>query len=159
MVEKIPMTEKGYDALREELQKLRSVERPAVIKAIAEAREHGDLSENAEYDAARNRQSFLEGRIAELEDKISRAEVIDPASLRGNTTVMFGAVVSLVDCETEQEQKWQLVGAHESSIEEGLISIASPLARAMIGKSVGDVIEVSTPGGRRDYEILEISFG
>ncbi|WP_448202544.1 transcription elongation factor GreA [Azospirillum sp. sgz302134] len=156
-MEKFPMTEAGYNRLQEELKHLKAVERPAVIKAIAEAREHGDLSENAEYAAARERQSFIEGRVAELEDKISRAEVIDPARLSGST-VKFGATVTLADEDTDEEITYQIVGQDESDIKNGLLSIQAPLARALIGKSVGDSVEVSTPGGSKLYEIVTVGF-
>lgn len=151
------MTAAGYNRLQEELKHLKSVERPNVIKAIAEAREHGDLSENAEYTAARERQSFIEGRVAELEDKISRAEVIDPAKLSGNT-VKFGATVTLADEDTDEETTYQIVGQDESDIKNGLLSIQAPLARALINKSVGDSVEVSTPGGSKLYEIVTVAF-
>ncbi len=151
------MTAAGYNRLQEELKHLKSVERPNVIKAIAEAREHGDLSENAEYTAARERQSFIEGRVAELEDKISRAEVIDPAKLSGNT-VKFGATVTLADEDTDEETTYQIVGQDESDIKNGLLSIQAPLARALINKSVGDSVEVSTPGGSKLYEIVQVAF-
>ena len=154
---KVPMTASGFARLDEELKHLRSVERPAVIKAIAEAREHGDLSENAEYHAARERQSFIEGRVAELEDKISRAEVIDPAKLSGDT-VKFGATVTVVDEDTEEEATYQLVGEDEADVKQGRIAITSPIARAIIGKSVGDSVEVDTPRGAKQYEILKLDF-
>jgi len=156
-MEKFPMTAAGYNRLQEELKHLKSVERPNVIKAIAEAREHGDLSENAEYTAARERQSFIEGRVAELEDKISRAEVIDPAKLSGNT-VKFGATVTLADEDTDEEITYQIVGQDESDIKNGLLSIQAPLARALINKAVGDSVEVSTPGGSKLYEIVTVAF-
>lgn len=156
-MEKVPMTVQGYEALQVELKALKSVERPAVIRAIADAREHGDLSENAEYHAARERQSFIEGRIAELEDKASRAEVIDPTKLSG-TSVKFGATVLIADCETDEEKNYQIVGEIESDISQGRIAVTSPLARALIGKAVGDVIEVHTPGGTKDYEIVDVEF-
>ena len=156
-MEKVPMTAAGYDRLQEELRHLKVVERPAVIKAIAEAREHGDLSENAEYHAARERQSFIEGRVGELEDKISRAEVIDPTKLAGNT-VKFGATVTLADEDTDQEMTYQIVGSEESDIKQGFLSITSPLARALIGKAVGDSVEVPTPGGSKMYEIVTLAF-
>lgn len=156
-MEKVPMTAAGYDRLQEELRHLKVVERPAVIKAIAEAREHGDLSENAEYHAARERQSFIEGRVGELEDKISRAEVIDPTKLGGDT-VKFGATVTLADEDTDQEMTYQIVGSEESDIKAGFLSITSPLARALIGKSVGDSVEVPTPGGSKLYEIVTLAF-
>jgi transcription elongation factor GreA len=156
-MEKIPMTRAGFAVLDQELKMLKTVERPSVIKAIAEAREHGDLSENAEYHAARERQSFIEGRVAELEDKISRAEVIDVKKLSGKQ-VMFGATVTLVDEDTEEKIKYQLVGQDESDISAGRLSISSPLARALIGKKVGDTVEVSTPGGSKSYEVVRLAF-
>ncbi len=156
-MEKVPMTPAGYAGLEEELKKLKSVDRPDVIKAIAEAREHGDLSENAEYHAARERQSFIEGRAIELEGLISRADVIDPAKLSGDT-IKFGASVKLVDEDTDEEKTYQIVGEVEANIEAGLLNINSPLARALIGKEVGDSVEVSTPSGGRCYEVLEINF-
>jgi len=151
------MTAAGYNRLQEELKHLKTVERPNVIKAIAEAREHGDLSENAEYTAARERQSFIEGRVAELEDKISRAEVIDPTKLSGNS-VKFGATVTLADEDTDEEITYQIVGQDESDIKNGMLSIQAPLARALINKSVGDSVEVSTPGGSKVYEIVTVAF-
>jgi transcription elongation factor GreA len=154
---KIPMTVEGFSRLEEELKHLKAVERPAVIRAIAEAREHGDLSENAEYHAARERQSFIEGRVAELEDKISRAEVIDVHKLSGKQ-VMFGATVTLLDEDTEEKIKYQLVGQDEADIRAGRLSISSPLARALIGKKVGDTVEVSTPGGSKSYEVVRLAF-
>ncbi len=154
---KIPMTVEGFSRLEEELKHLKAVERPAVIRAIAEAREHGDLSENAEYHAARERQSFIEGRVAELEDKISRAEVIDVHKLSGKQ-VMFGATVTLLDEDTEEKIKYQLVGQDESDIRAGRLSISSPLARALIGKKVGDTVEVSTPGGSKSYAVVRLAF-
>ena len=155
-MEKIPMTRAGYDQLDAELRDLRSVERPAVIRAIAEAREHGDLSENAEYHAAREKQSFVEGRIKELEGLISRAEVIDPSKLNGS--VKFGATVTLVDEDTDEERTYQIVGEAEADLERGLLNIRSPLARALIGKDEGDSVEVVTPGGGKSYEILAIRY-
>jgi transcription elongation factor GreA len=155
-MEKIPMTRAGFTALEEELKTLKSVERPAVIKAIAEAREHGDLSENAEYHAAREKQSFVEGRIKELEAIISRAEVIDPTKLSGS--VKFGATIKLVDEDSDEERTYQIVGEAEADIENGLLNIRSPLARALIGKDEGDSVEVRTPGGDKSYEILSIRF-
>ncbi len=151
------MTPEGYRRLEEELRRLRTVERPAVVRAIAQAREHGDLSENAEYHAARERQSFIEGRMAELEDKVSRAEVIDPAQVSGDK-VMFSAQVTVVDEENDEEASYRIVGQDESDIAEGRLSVASPMARAMIGKSVGDQIEVDAPGGARYYEIVKIDY-
>lgn len=155
-MEKIPMTRAGFDQLDEELRELKGVERPAVIRAIAEAREHGDLSENAEYHAAREKQSFVEGRIKELEMVISRAEVIDPSKLSGS--VKFGATVRLVDEDTDEEKTFQLVGEQEADLERGLLNVRSPLARALIGKDEGDSVEVQTPGGQKSYEILSIRY-
>ena len=155
-MEKIPMTRKGFTALDEELKLLKSVERPAVIRAIAEAREHGDLSENAEYHAAREKQSFIEGRIKELEALVSLAAVIDTSKLSGS--IKFGAVVTLVDDETEEKKTYQIVGEAEADIEHGLLNIRSPLARALIGKDEGDSVEVKTPGGQRGYEVLSIRY-
>ncbi|WP_197917076.1 transcription elongation factor GreA [Thiosulfatihalobacter marinus] len=155
-MEKIPMTRAGYAALEAELKQLKSVERPAIIRAIAEAREHGDLSENAEYHSAREKQSFIEGRIKELEGIIGLADVIDPASLSG--TIKFGATVTLVDEDTDEEKTWQIVGEHEANVEAGLLNIKSPIARALIGKDEGDSVEVRTPGGEKSYEVLSISF-
>ena len=154
---KIPMTADGYARLEEELRHLKSVARPDVIRAISEAREHGDISENAEYHAARERQSFIEGRLAELEDKISRAEVIDPAKLSGKQ-VKFGATVTLIDEDTDEKQVFQIVGEDEADIKEKRLAITSPLARALVGKSVGDSVEVTTPGGSRSYEISKVAF-
>lgn len=150
------MTRSGFKALEEELKQLKSVERPAVIRAIAEAREHGDLSENAEYHAAREKQSFIEGRAKELESIISRAEVIDPATLSGH--IKFGATVTIVDEDTEEERTYQIVGEAEADIERGLLNIRSPLARALIGKDEGDSVEVKTPGGERSYEVISIAY-
>jgi transcription elongation factor GreA len=155
-MEKIPMTRGGHDALDAELKLLKSVERPAVIRAIAEAREHGDLSENAEYHAAREKQSFIEGRVKELEATLSLAEVIDPTKLSG--TIKFGATVTLVDEETEEQKTYQIVGEPEADIERGRLNIRSPLARALIGKDEGDSVEVKTPGGQRSYEVVSIRF-
>ncbi len=156
-MEKVPMTAPGYDRLEAEHKQLKSVDRPDVIKAIAEAREHGDLSENAEYHSARERQSFIEGRILELESLMSRAEIIDPATLDGDT-VKFGAHVTVVDEDTDEEKTYQIVGEVEADIEAGLLNLNSPLARALIGKEKGDSVEVSTPGGGRGYEITAIEF-
>ncbi|MEM1361882.1 MAG: transcription elongation factor GreA [Pseudomonadota bacterium] len=155
-MEKIPMTRVGYTTLDEELKTLKSVERPSVIAAIAEAREHGDLSENAEYHAAREKQSFIEGRIKEVEAILSRAEVIDPASLSG--AIKFGATVKLVDEDTDEEKTYQIVGEPEADLERGKLNMKSPLARALIGKEVGDSIEVKTPGGERAYEVLDVAY-
>ncbi|MDJ1018164.1 MAG: transcription elongation factor GreA [Paracoccaceae bacterium] len=155
-MEKIPLTREGHVALNEELKKLKSVERPAVIRAIAEAREHGDLSENAEYHAARERQSFIEGRVKELEGILSLADVIDPSKMSGS--VKFGATVEIVDEDTDEEKTFQIVGEPEADIENGKLNIKSPLARALIGKDEGDSVEVRTPGGEKSYEILKISY-
>jgi transcription elongation factor GreA len=152
------MTAPGLLRLEQELRQLKSVERPAIIRAIAEARSHGDLSENAEYHAARERQSFLEGRVLELEDIISSAEVIDPASLSGEH-VKFGAHITLVDEETDKEVAYQIVGVHEADIKLGLLSVSSPLAKALIGKKPGDSISVPAPSGDRTYEILAVKYG
>jgi len=156
-MERIPMTAEGCAQLEEELKNLKSVERPAVIAAIAEAREHGDLSENAEYHAAREKQGFIEGRIKELEAVISVAEVIDPKTLSGDI-VRFGATVMVADEETDEETTYQIVGQHEADLEGGKISISSPLARGLIGKSLGDSVEVRTPGGAKSYEIIEVDY-
>ncbi len=156
MMDKIPMTRAGHSALDEELRLLKSTERPAVIRAIAEAREHGDLSENAEYHAAREKQSFVEGRIRELEAVLSRADVIDPSKLSG--AIKFGATVTVVDADTEESRVYRIVGEAEADIERGLLNIRSPLARALIGKDVGDSVEVRTPGGEKCYEVLEVQF-
>ena len=155
-MEKIPLTRAGFSAVDVELKKLKSVERPAIIKAVAEAREHGDLSENAEYHSAREKHSFIEGRIKELEGIISLAEVIDPATLSG--TIKFGAIVTLVDEDTDEEKTYQIVGEPEANIEAAKLNIKSPLARSLIGKDVGDSVEVRTPGGDKSYEILAIKF-
>ena len=156
-MEKVPMTAEGYRVLDDQLKQLKSVERPSVIAAISEAREHGDLSENAEYHAAKERQGWIEGQIAEIEDKISRAQVIDVSKLSGDQ-VKFGATVTVVDEDTEEESRYQIVGEHEADVKQGRISIASPIARAMISKEVGDVVEVNTPGGVKAYEILKVEW-
>ncbi len=156
-VTKIPMTSEGYQRLEEELRHLRLNERPAVIRAIAEARDHGDLSENAEYHAARERQSFIEGRVAELEDKIARAEVIDVSKLSGKQ-VMFGATITVVDEDTEERTSYQIVGPDEADVKAKRLSVTSPLARAVIGKKVGDTVEVMTPNGSKSYEIVKVAF-
>ncbi|MBI1216446.1 MAG: transcription elongation factor GreA [Alphaproteobacteria bacterium] len=156
-MQKVPMTVAGHARLEEEIKHLKSVERPAIIEAIAEARSHGDLSENAEYHAARERQSFIEGRIAELEDKLSRADVIDTAKMSGDT-VKFGAFVKVVDEDTDKEQEFQIVGEYEADIEKGMLALTAPLPRALIGKSVGDSVEVTTPKGAKAYEVLEVVF-
>ncbi|WP_299622994.1 transcription elongation factor GreA [Pelagibius sp.] len=157
MSDKVPMTAAGYSSLEEELRYLKTTARPEVIRAIAEAREHGDLSENAEYHAARERQSFIEGRVAELEDKIARAEVIDVTTLDGDT-VKFGATVTLVDEDTDAETAYQLVGEMEADVKAGRLAITAPLARALIGKEVGDSVEVMTPAGSKAYEILKVQY-
>jgi len=156
-MERIPMTASGYKALEDEINQLKTVERPAVIKLIAEARLHGDLSENAEYHAAKERQAFIEGRVIVLEDQLGRAEVIDVSKLSG-TTVMFGATVTLVDEDTDEERKYQIVGDLEADAKNGRISISSPIARAIIGKGKGDTVEVAAPGGARSYEILKVEW-
>lgn len=155
-MEKILMTQSGFAKLDAELKHLKTVDRPEIIRAIAEAREHGDLSENAEYHSAKEKQSFIEGRIKELEGAISLADVIDPAKLGGS--VKFGATVELVDEDTDEEKTYQIVGEYEADIEKGLLNIKSPLARALIGKDVGDSVEVRTPGGEKAYEILKITY-
>lgn len=151
------MTVVGYQTLDEELKRLKTVERPAVIAAIAEARSHGDLSENAEYHAAKERQGWIEGQIAEIEDKIARAQVIDVSKLSGKQ-VKFGATVSVIDEDTEEEARYQIVGDHEADVKSGRISLSSPLSRAMIGKEVGEVVEVNTPGGVKAYEITKVEW-
>jgi transcription elongation factor GreA len=158
MSNRIPMTPEGHSRLSAELKRLKTIERPAVIKAIAAAREHGDLSENAEYHAARERQGFIEGRVAELEDKLGRAEIIDISRLSGSK-IMFGAKVRLVDEETDEEVTYQIVGPEEAEIAQGLLSINSPLAQALLGKEAGDSVEVTTPRGTRYFEILEVKYG
>ncbi|HEX3537329.1 MAG TPA: transcription elongation factor GreA [Stellaceae bacterium] len=155
---KIPMTVDGFQRLQEELKQLKSVERPAIIRAIAEARTHGDLAENAEYHAARERQSFIEGRLADLEDKLARAEVIDISKLSGSV-IKFGATVTLADEETDAEQTFRIVGEDEADIKDGRLSVTSPLARALIGKGQGDSVEVSTPRGPKSYEVVTVDFG
>ncbi len=156
-MEKYPITAAGFTRMEAELKNLKSVERPAVIQAIAEARAHGDLSENAEYSAAREKQGFIEGRIAELEAMVSRAEVIDVASLKSDT-VKFGATVKLADEETDEEVTYQIVGDYEADIKLGRISLSAPIARAMIGKKKGDSIEVHTPRGTKHYEVLKVQY-
>lgn len=156
-MQKVPMTKKGAERLQQELKNLKNVERPAVIAAIAEARGHGDLSENAEYHAAREKQSFIEGRIQELESAVSCAEVIDTSTLSGDT-IVFGATVVLMDEDTEAEQTYQIVGQYEADLEHGLVSIQSPIARALIGKSEGDSVEVASPKGVRSFEILKVEY-
>lgn len=156
-MDKIPMTAGGFQALTEELRHRQQVERQRIIQAIAEARAHGDLSENAEYHSAKEQQSLNEGRIAELEDKVSRAEVIDISKLSGST-IKFGATVKLIDDDTEEEKIYQIVGDSEADVKGGKVSISSPIARALIGKKTGDSIEVNTPGGGKSYEILEVAY-
>lgn len=155
-MEKIPVTKPGFDKMNAELKHLKSVERPAIIRAISEAREHGDLSENAEYHSAKEKQSFIEGRVKELEGVISLADVIDLGRMSG--TVKFGATVTLVDEDTDEEKTYQIVGEYEANIEAGLLNIKSPIARALIGKDEGDSVEVRTPGGVRSYEVLSIVY-
>lgn len=157
MIEKVPMTVAGYAALDEELKRRTSEERPRIIELISEARSHGDLSENAEYHAAKEAQSHNEGRIAELEDQLSRAEVIDVTKLSGKS-IVFGATVKLVDEDTDEEKVYQIVGDAEADVRAGRISISSPIARALIGKTVGDTVEVTAPGGSHSYEVLKVSF-
>lgn len=156
-MEKVPMTAAGFESLEAELKKLKSVDRPSVIQAIAEARAHGDLSENAEYHAAKERQSFIESRVMELEDKLSRAQVIDLSKLSG-ATIKFGATVTLVDTDSDEEQVFQIVGVDEADVKSGRLSVSSPLARALINKTVGDEVEVTAPGGHKTYEILKVQF-
>src|ERR1700679_3549239 len=157
-MEKNPITPEGATRLREELIQLKSVERPAVIQAIATAREHGDLKENAEYHAARDKQSFIEGRVKEIEDKLARAEVIDPTKLAGDR-VAFGATVKVSNVDSGEEVTYRILGADESDLAKGSISITSPLARSLIGKQVGDEVKVRMPGGERTFEVLEVTFG
>ena len=156
-MQRIPMTAEGHAALDAELKNLKTVERPSIITAIAEAREHGDLSENAEYHAAKEKQSFIEGRVAELEDKLARADVIDTTRLTGGS-VKFGATVTMMDEETEEESRYKIVGEDEADVSKGKISITSPIARALIGKEADDVVEVTAPGGSKSYEILKVEF-
>ncbi|MFT6222659.1 MAG: transcription elongation factor GreA [Paracoccaceae bacterium] len=155
-MEKIPLTRQGHTLLDAELKQLKSIERPAIIKAIAEAREHGDLSENAEYHSAREKQSFIEGRVKELEGTLSRAEVIDTTKLKG--AIKFGATVTIADEDTDEEKTYQIVGEPEANLEKGKLNIKSPIARALIGKEEGDSVEVRTPGGQRSYEVVSILF-
>ncbi|MDR3394316.1 MAG: transcription elongation factor GreA [Parasulfuritortus sp.] len=157
-MQKVPLTVTGAELLKVELQRLKSVERPSVIAAIAEARSHGDLSENAEYDAAKERQGFIEGRIKELEGKLSNAQIIDPRHLDAEGRIVFGATIELVDAETGTEVKYQIVGDDEADIKGGKISVSSPIARALIGKYAGDVADVHAPGGIRHYEILDVHY-
>ena len=152
-----PMTVRGYNKLKDELKMLKSEERPSVIKAIEEARAHGDLSENAEYHAAKEKQGLIEGRIVEIEDKLSRAEVFNPSELKSEN-ITFGATVTLIDEDTDEKVKYQIVGTDESDIKSGMLSITSPVGRALIGKSEGDSVEVKTPKGTKDYEIIKVEF-
>ena len=152
------MTAVGYNRLQEELKRLKTVDRPTIIRAIAEARDHGDLAENAEYHAARDRQSFIEGRLAEIEDKIARAEIIDVSKLSGSV-IKFGAKVTLADEETDEEQTFQIVGEDEADVSQGRLSVTSPLARALIGKQTGESVEVATPRGAKSYEVVTVAFG
>ena len=156
-MEKFPMTVEGYEKLEADLKQLKNEERPAIIQAIAEARAHGDLSENAEYHAAKERQGWIEGQILELEDKFTRAQVIDPTSLGGDT-VKFGATVTLIDEDTEEKKIWKIVGDLEADVKERKISVSSPIARALIGKEKGDSVEVSAPGGARSFEIARVAY-
>ena len=156
-MEKIPMTAPGFRALEDELNRLKNTERHEIIKAIAEARAHGDLSENAEYHAAKEKQSFIEGRVMELEDQIGRTDVIDISKLSGGS-VKFGATVTLVDVDTEKERNYQIVGDVESDAKHGRVSLSSPIARALIGKNKGDTVEVAAPGGARSYEVVKVEF-
>jgi len=155
---KVPITLRGAEQLREELKRLKTVERPAVVAAIAEARSHGDLSENAEYDAAKERQGFVEGRIAEVEGKLGNAQIIDPRALDADGRVVFGSTVELEDMDAGKTVTYQIVGDDEADLKHGKISLNSPVARALIGKFAGDVAEVQTPGGRREYEILDVRY-
>jgi transcription elongation factor GreA len=157
-VTQFPVTIKGAELLKEELQRLRSVDRPDVIQAIAEARAQGDLSENAEYEAAKDRQSFIEGRIAELEAKLSNLQVIDPATLNAEGRVVFGATVRFEDLDSSEIKTYQIVGEDEADIKGGKISVSSPIARGLIGKSEGDVAEVNAPGGIKEYEVIEVLY-
>lgn len=157
VMDKVPITPEGHTKLREELTRLRTTERPAIVQAIAEAREHGDISENAEFHAAKERQGFIEGRIKDLEAKLALAEVIDPAKLSG-TRVSFGATVKLSNTVTEEEVVYRLVGQDEANLAQGSISITSPLARSLLGKEVGDEVKVRSPGGERTYEVLDVVF-
>jgi len=153
-----PMTVIGAKQLEAELERLKTVERPEVIRAIAEARSHGDISENAEYDAAKERQAFIEGKIAEIENKLSRAQIIDPAMLENNGKVVFGAVVTLLDLENDSEISYQIVGDDEADLRQAKISVNSPVAKSLIGKEIGSTVEVKVPNGTKEYEILDIHF-
>jgi transcription elongation factor GreA len=156
-MEKVPMTVEGYRSLDEDLKRLKTLERPAVIAAISEARAHGDLSENAEYHAAKERQGWIEGQIADIEDKMARAQVIDVSKLSGKQ-IKFGATVSVIDEDTEEKARYQIVGEHEADVKRGRVSVNSPIARAIIGKETGDVVEVNTPGGVKAYEIVKVEW-
>jgi transcription elongation factor GreA len=156
-MEKVPMTQAGYTTLVEEVKRLKTIERPAVVKAIEEAREHGDLSENAEYHAAREKQAFIEGRLLELGDKLARAEVIDVSQMKGSV-IRFGATVTVADEDTDEESTYTIVGEDEADIAKGRISVTAPLARALIGKEKGDQVELTTPGGSKGYEIVKVSY-
>ena len=156
-MDRVPMTTQGHKQLEAEIKELKTVDRPETIRMIAEAREHGDLSENAEYHAAKERQAFIEGRVMELEGILARSQVIDPTTMSGDN-VKFGATVLLMDEETEEESKYQIVGDYEANVEEGRIAISSPIARALMGKEEGDSVDVNTPGGGRSYEILEVQY-
>ena len=158
MINKVPLTVRGADTLREELEELKKVKRPTVIQAIAEAREHGDLKENAEYHAAREQQSFIEGRIKDIEAKLSNAQIIDVTTMDGGGRVIFGATVEVVDLNTDEELTYQIVGEDEADIQQGLISVNSPIARGLVGKEEGDIAAVETPGGTREFEILEVRY-
>jgi transcription elongation factor GreA len=157
-VSKFPITVVGAEKMRAELQKLKSVERPAVIQAIAEARAQGDLSENAEYDAAKEKQGFIEGRIADLEGKLSNAQIIDPKTLDVDGRIVFGATIELEDLESGESVTYQIVGDDEADIKQGMISVSSPIARALIGKHAGDSVDVQAPGGVRQYEVLDVQY-
>jgi transcription elongation factor GreA len=156
-MDKVPMTTGGYEDVVDEAKRLKTIERPAVIKAIEEARSHGDLSENAEYHAAREKQSFIEGRLAELEDKIARAEVIDIAQMSGKV-IRFGATVTVADEDTDEESTYQIVGEDEADISAGRLSVTSPLAKALIGRKSGDSVDINTPGGAKGYEVVKVSY-
>ena len=155
---KIPLTVRGAETLRNELSQLKTVKRPAVIAAIAEARAHGDLKENAEYHAAREQQGFIEGRIKEIDAKLSHAQIIDVISVNAEGRVIFGATIDVIDLESDEEVTYQIVGEDEADIQQGLISVNSPIARGLIGKEEGDVAEINTPGGQREFEILEVRY-
>ncbi len=157
-MQKFPMTPTGAKLLQEELSRLKSIERPQVIQAIAEARSHGDLSENAEYDAAKEKQGFIEGRISEIESKLSHAQIIDLSTVDSNGKIIFGATIAILDLESDEEISYQIVGDDEADVKLGKISVNTPVARSLIGKSCGDVVEVRVPSGVKEYEIMEVSF-